>query len=248
VSTSTVLILGASSDIGLALGRRYTQAGTSVILAARDPEALKRDQTDLELRASAGSAQQFSSFPFDVIGGDPRAFFDALGTLPDTVICVVGLLGNQQISQRDPAAATLVMESNYAGPVRFLQEAALRMEARGHGVIVGISSVAGDRARASNYLYGSAKAGFTAFLAGLRNRLARRGVHVLTVKPGFVATRMTAGMRLPPLLTAQPDEVAQAIVHAAQRKRDVLYVRPVWRWIMMVIRCVPETLFKRMSL
>jgi len=93
------------------------------------------------------------------------------------------------------------------------------MEARGHGMIIGISSVAGDRGRASNYLYGSAKAGFSAFLSGLRNRLARKGVHVMTVKPGFVDTRMTAGMKLPGPLTASPDSVARAILDAAQARK-----------------------------
>jgi len=109
--------------------------------------------------------------------------------------------------------------------------------------------VAGDRGRGSNYVYGSAKAGFSAFLSGLRNRLAKTGVHVLTVKPGFVRTRMTAGMKLPPLLTAEPAEVGAAIFAAAEARRaDVIYVRPVWRLVMAIIRAIPERVFKRLSL
>ena len=122
------------------------------------------------------------------------------------------------------------------------------MEARGSGAIIGISSVAGDRGRASNFIYGSAKAGFTAFLSGLRNALASKGVQVLTVKPGFVATQMTAGKDLPPRLTAQPAEVARAIVSAHKKGRDVIYVKPVWRIVMLVIRTIPERVFKRLPL
>jgi short-subunit dehydrogenase len=159
------------------------------------------------------------------------------------VICAVGLLGKQNI----PDAET-IMRTNYLGPALLLEEVAMRMEQRGNGVIIGISSVAGDRGRASNYPYGSAKAGFTAFLSGLRARLFGKGVHVITVKPGFVRTRMTEGMRLPGLLTADPQEVAEAIIKAQIRHRNIIYVRPVWRWIMLAIAHVPEMLFKRLPL
>jgi short-subunit dehydrogenase len=108
--------------------------------------------------------------------------------------------------------------------------------------------VAGERGRASNFVYGSAKAGLTAFLSGLRNELAGKGVQVITVKPGFVATAMTADMDLPAALTAQPDEVARAVVAAQLRGRDVIYVRPLWRLIMTVIRAIPEGVFKRLKL
>jgi short-subunit dehydrogenase len=122
------------------------------------------------------------------------------------------------------------------------------MERRGSGTIIGISSVAGDRGRASNYIYGSAKAGFTAFLSGLRNRLAATGVHVVTVKPGFVDTKMTEGMKLPPLLTAQPSEVGQAVLAAERKRRDAIYVRPIWFPVMTVIRLIPERVFKKLHL
>ena len=111
-----------------------------------------------------------------------------------------------------------------------------------------MSSVAGERGRAKNYVYGSAKAGFTAYLSGLRNRLAGKGVHVVTVLPGFVDTKMTEGMDLPRRLTAQPEEVADAVFRAVERKRDVIYVRSIWRVVMAVIRAIPEWKFKRMSI
>ena len=158
------------------------------------------------------------------------------------------MMGAQEASELDFAAAAQVMRTNFEAPAAILGLVANRMEALGSGTIVGISSVAGDRGRATNYVYGSAKAGFTAFLSGLRNRLAQTGVHVVTVKPGFVATRMTAGMDLPARLTAQPEELGAAVVTAVIRKRNVIYVRPVWALVMAIIRTIPEPVFKRLKL
>jgi short-subunit dehydrogenase len=140
------------------------------------------------------------------------------------------------------------METNYVAPALFLGEVANRMEKRGKGTIVGISSVSGERGRAANYVYGSAKAGFTAFLSGLRARLSKRGVRVITLKPGFVATRMTARMKLPKALTAQPAEVATSLVQAIRHHRDVVYVRRIWAIIMALIRVLPEPLAKRLQI
>jgi hypothetical protein len=138
------------------------------------------------------------------------------------------------------------METNYLAPALLLAEIANRMQARNRGTIVALSSVAGDRGRASNYTYGSAKAGFTAFLSGLRARLFGTAVRVITVKPGYVATRMTASMNTPRILTAQAEEVATAVLKACRRRRDVIYVRTIWRPIMALVRLLPETAFKRM--
>jgi decaprenylphospho-beta-D-erythro-pentofuranosid-2-ulose 2-reductase len=172
----------------------------------------------------------------------------AITPLADIVVCVVGLLGNQTVLETEPHTAEIAMRTNYVGPALVLGELANLMQARGSGCIIGISSVAGDRGRATNYSYGSAKAGFTAYLSGLRNRLAGKGVHVLTVKPGFVNTRMTAGMPLPKPLTAEPAEVARAILRAASRQKDVIYVRPIWAVIMLIIRNIPERVFKKMNI
>jgi NAD(P)-dependent dehydrogenase (short-subunit alcohol dehydrogenase family) len=141
------------------------------------------------------------------------------------------------------------MRTNFEGPALLLGALAERFIARRHGTIVGVSSVAGDRGRGSNYVYGASKAGFTAFLSGLRNRAAAANVRVITVKPGFVRTRMTAGMKLPPLLTAEPQEVGATILSAVEGERgDVLYVRKIWRLVMMVICAIPEPIFKKMRL
>ena len=235
-----VLVLGARSDIGRAIARGYAGSGRAVILAARRSATLAADVSDLEVRYRVPAR----AVEFDVSDPDPDGFFAGLGEAPGTVVMVVGELGSQPEAEADDAHAERVMRANYAGPARFLLAAARVME---RGCIVGISSVAGERGRRSNFVYGSAKAGFTAFLSGLRNRLHGK-VHVVTVKPGFVATRMTAGMQLPPLLTARAEEVARVVIAAEAGGRDVVYVRPVWRVIMLVIRLIPERVFKRLSL
>ncbi|MGQ3393450.1 SDR family NAD(P)-dependent oxidoreductase, partial [Blastomonas fulva] len=144
--------------------------------------------------------------------------------------------------------AARVMDSNYAGPARYLLAAARRMANVPDGCIIGISSVAGERGRASNFIYGSAKAGFTAFLSGLRNAHAKTGLHVMTVKPGFVRTQMTAGMKLSPVMTAEPEQVADAILKAQDKKADVIYTLGRWRLVMAIIRAIPEPIFKKLSL
>jgi decaprenylphospho-beta-D-erythro-pentofuranosid-2-ulose 2-reductase len=245
VSASPVLVIGAHSDIGRAIARAYAKAGRPLMLAARNPDRLEDDGNDLRIRHNV----EVQLIALDVLDTSSHGqFLDRLVPFPDTVISVVGLLGDQNVAQAHAEIADLVMRTNYVDLALLLGEVANRMEARGNGAIIGVSSVAGDRGRASNYVYGSAKAGFTAFLSGLRNRLAKRGVKVVTVKPGFVDTRMTAGMKLPPLLTAKPAEVAQAVLRAEAKGRDVVYVKPVWRLLMLVIRAIPERLFKRLSL
>jgi short-subunit dehydrogenase len=164
------------------------------------------------------------------------------------VICVFGYLGDADKARSDFAEAQLIMDTNYTGAVSILDIAAADFETRGAGAIIGISSVAGDRGRGSNYHYGSAKAGFTAYLSGLRNRLASKGVHVLTVKPGFVHTRMTEELDLPGAVTATPDQVARAVVNAAEKKRNVIYTLWMWQFIMLIIRHIPEPLFKKLKL
>ena len=241
-AVGTALLVGATSDIGREVGRLLAAQGWALQLAGRDPAALARDARDIEARS--GKAPQVLAW--DALeGGLP---VDDLDPLPDLAVCLVGILGDQAESQRDPAAAERVMRANYTAPALLLGALAERFEQRGSGTLVGVSSVAGDRGRAANYVYGSAKAGLTAFLSGLRGRLARRGVHVVTVKPGFVRTRMTAGMDLPGPLTASSEEAAKAIVSAVTRRRDVVYVLPIWRFVMQLIRTLPEGLFKRMSL
>ncbi|APX26234.1 MAG: short-chain dehydrogenase [Rhodobacteraceae bacterium] len=242
MTKAPVLILGARSDIGRAIAHRFAAEGHPVQLAARASDTLERDRADMALRHGVA----VTLHDYDAL--DAAGFAEALDPQPGIVVCAVGLMGTQEDSQRDPEAAARVLRSNFEGPALTLAAFAEAFEARGHGTLVGISSVAGERGRASNYVYGAAKAGFTAFLSGLRNRLDRKGVRVITVLPGFVATRMTEGMDLPPRLTATPEEVAEALWRAVTGRRDVVYVKPVWRLVMAIIRALPEPLFKKTSL
>ena len=245
-TTKTMLLVGATSDIGHATALHYAQGGWTIMLAARDAEGARRNAGDLAARTGV----EVSVHALDVLETDRFAgFIDGLPVLPQTLVCVVGELGEQVRAETDIGHAAHVLRTNFEGPAPLLNALAERFAARGSGTLVGVSSVAGDRGRASNYFYGAAKAGFTAFLSGLRNRMASAGVRVLTVKPGFVRTRMTAGMKLPPLLTAEPDEVGRTIFAAAESGRgDVIYVRRIWRPVMMAISSIPEPLFKRMKL
>lgn len=243
----TVLIIGATSDIGHATALAYAAAGWTVVLTARDVGAAQRNADDIATRGG----RPVSLLQLDVLDTPFfDKFVDGLETLPDTVVCVAGDLGDQSLAQSDHHHAQKILRTNFEGPALLLGMFAERFAARGSGAIVGVSSVAGDRGRGSNYVYGAAKAGLSAFLSGLRNRLAKSGVRVVTVKPGFVRTRMTASLDLPSVLTAEPGEVGRAIFAAAEGRtgKDVVYVRKVWGPVMFAIRSIPESIFKRLKL
>lgn len=241
---SRVLILGATSDIAQALAEVFARNKYDLILAARMPENLSGQARDLETRhAVSVSTVRFDATDFAHHGD----FCAALTTVPDVTITVFGYLGNQDEAQVDFEAAKRIIETNFTGAVSVLNGLAERYVTRGSGMIIGISSVAGDRGRKKNYLYGSAKAGFSTYLSGLRARMAPFGVHVMTVKPGIVRTRMTAGLPLPKGLAASPQQVARRILRAMRAKKNTVYTPGRWRWIMFVIRVLPEWIFKRLS-
>jgi len=244
--SQTALILGASSDIGRAAALRFAAAGWTLQLAGRDEQALAREAADITARHQVA----VTAHPLDILSAPNfKAFLTSLPNLPDAAACVIGLLGDVALSAADPQDASKVMRSNYEGPALLLGELGEQMRERGSGTLIGISSVAGDRGRGSNYVYGSAKAGFTAFLSGLRNRLAKHGVRVVTIKPGIVRTKMTASLKLPPLVTAEADEVGKAIFEAATGQgADSRYVRRIWWPIMTIIKAIPEPIFKKLSL
>jgi len=242
---SSVLILGAGSDIARALAHSFAERGDDITLASRGVDELGRLAADLEIRHGVTAA----ALRFDALDTDShRAFYEALPDKPDTVVCAFGYLGEQERAQSDFAETRRIIDTNYTGAVSILEIAAADMQARGAGAIVGIGSVAGDRGRQSNYIYGSAKGAFAIYLAGLRNRLARTGVHVMTVKPGFVDTKMTAGLDLPAPVTARPEQVAAAIMKGLRRRSNTVYSLWMWRYIMLIIRHIPEFIFKRLSM
>lgn len=240
-----VLILGATSDMAVAIARQLATEGYSITLAARNTERLSALEGDLRVRHKA----HVSSVAFDALDFKAhQSFYEGLPDKPDIVICVFGLLGDQSRAQQDWEHAHEIIDSNYTGAVSILNVVANDFERRKRGVIVGISSVAGERGRQSNYIYGSAKAGFTEYLSGLRNRLYHHGAHVVTVKPGFVKTKMIENLNTPGPLTASPKQVAERISRAVKRRVDVVYVLPIWAVVMVIIKMIPEGIFKRLKL
>ncbi len=248
-ASETLLVVGATSGIAQVLCRQLAERGYGLVIAGRDPAALSRLAADVEVR----SQREVRTVPFDALDSSQcaallsRACEETDAGLGGVVVCH-GTLP----PEAEPVSSSVVervFQVNLVSAAIILEQAADYFGRRGGGVIVGLSSVAGDRGRQSNYLYGASKAGLTAFLSGLRNRLSSRGVAVITVKPGFVDTPMIHGRRPPPsLLVASPERVAADIVRAIERRSDVVYVPWYWRGVMAVIKSLPEWLFKRLSL
>ncbi|MDW7696040.1 SDR family oxidoreductase (plasmid) [Flammeovirgaceae bacterium SG7u.111] len=241
----TVLILGATSDMAVAIARKFASEKYDIQLAGRNPEKLIPLKGDLEARFGI-KAEAFAFDACDYTGH--QAFYDKLPTKPEISICVFGYMVEEELANENWLEAEKMIATNYTGAASILNVIANDYENKGTGSIAGISSVAGERGRQSKLFYGSAKAGFSAFLAGLRNRGAKKGVHVMSVKPGFVYTKMTAELELPAPLTAQPKEVAEAVFKGLKKKKNTVYVKWMWRWIMLIIKNIPEPIFKKMNL
>jgi decaprenylphospho-beta-D-erythro-pentofuranosid-2-ulose 2-reductase len=242
-----VLIIGATSAIAEETARLYAQRGANLALIGRNNERLQSMSSDLVIRG-AGAAHVFTMDVNDT--GSHKGILDqaqtALGGL-DIVLIAHGTLPKQKDCEQDVGVTLQEFNTNAVSTIALLTDIANRLEKQGHGSIAVISSVAGDRGRQSNYLYGSAKAALTVFLQGLRNRLFASGVQVLTIKPGFVDTPMTAEFKKG-LLWVKPAVIARSIVRAIARKKDVVYLPFFWRYIMVIIKSIPEAVFKRMSL
>jgi short-subunit dehydrogenase len=214
-------------------------------LASRDLELLDKQARDLEIRFQVKARPVY----FDALDFSSHAgFYGSLDPKPDLVVLAFGYLGDQKRAQEDFAEAQRIISVNFVGVVSILEIIARDFEVRGHGSIIGISSVAGERGRQSNYLYGAAKGAMALYLGGLRNRLHPRGVRVLTVLPGFVATKMTEHLDLPELLLTTPAEVSEDIYRALMRGREIVYSKKLWQWIMWLIKAIPERVFKRLKL
>jgi hypothetical protein len=239
-----VLILGGGSDIGLAIARRFAAAGYPIQLAARRIDELEPERSDITLRHEV----QVTVHHFDALEIDAfEAFFDDLPEMPGIVVCAIGLLGDQAEAERNPGLAQLLAATNFIGPAIALETAARRLALLDERTaIIGISSVAGDRGRATNYWYGASKAAFTTALSGLRQKYSGGKLHVMTVKPGFVASKMTAHMDLPSVLTLTPAKLASKIF-AGLLKRNHTVTPLAWCAIMLIIRNVPEKIFGRLN-
>lgn len=242
-----VLVIGATSGIAQAVARRYAERGGRLFLAARSTSKLEAVAADLRARG-AGAVDTFMVDAVDHAQLERMldAAWTALGSV-DVALVAHGSLPDPVRAAADIDYMVREFRINAESVLVCLAGLAQRFALQGAGVIAVIGSVAGDRGRASNYQYGAAKAALHAFASGLRARLHARGVHVLTIKPGFVATQMTAHLRLPALLVADPDGVAKRIVSAVERRAAVVYVPGFWRLIMTVVRLLPEAIFKRLD-
>lgn len=241
----TILILGATSDIGYAIARKFAEKKYDVQLAARNVDQLKTFQSDIHIRYGVHcSIHSFDALQYET----HQSFYDQLNPKPHVVAYVIGYMNENEKVINDWNESLKTINTNYTSAVSILNIIAADFSDKRSGTIIGISSVAGNRGRQSNYIYGSAKAGFTAYLSGLRNRLYHYNVHILTVLPGFVYTKMTGHLQLPKLLTANPEQVANAVYKGAVKKKNIIYVKWFWRWIMMIITSIPESMFKKRKL
>jgi decaprenylphospho-beta-D-erythro-pentofuranosid-2-ulose 2-reductase len=242
----SVLVLGGTSEIALATVRKIVaRRGARVVLAARKPEtcdsaaAVLRDAGASEVHSVAFDATDFASHE-----GFVRATFDRFGDF-DLVLVAFGVLGDQARAEHDPGAALEIVQTNFTGTVSVTVPVVTRLRAQGHGDLVLLSSVAGERVRCSNFVYGSSKAGIDGYFQGLAASLASSGVHVMIVRPGFVHTKMTEGMKTAPM-SVTPDVVADAVVRGIARGRDVVWVPPALRYVMFVLRHLPVAVFRRL--
>jgi short-subunit dehydrogenase len=245
--TQNFLLLGAGSAIARAVAAELAAQKASLLLAGRNLADLEAVAADLRVRHGVSvAAKYFDALDTARHGEFFTAAVNECGEIHGVVLAF-GTMTDQKEAERDFARAEAMIASNYIGAVSVLTHAANYFEARKSGVIAVISSVAGDRGRQSNYVYGSAKGALSLFTQGLRNRLCKSGVRVVTIKPGFVDTPMTYGMKLPPIV-ASPRFVARDICAALRTADGVVYTPFFWRYIMLVIRLIPEFLFKKLNL
>lgn len=242
-----ILVLGATSGIAIPCMRLWAERGDSLLLCGRNSEKLKSVEDDLVSRGAA-SCQSFACDLGDVSSHDTlfkkieSDFADC-----DTVFLAYGLLGDQKECEQSFDKTLDSLQVNFISAVSLLTYFANKFEEKGAGSINVITSVAGDRGRKTNYVYGTGKGAMSLFLQGLRNRLCSSGVNVLTIKPGFVATQMTEHLKKGPLF-AEPDSIAPSIVRAIDKEKEVIYVPWFWQIIMMVFCLIPEKIFKKLSL
>ena len=243
-----ILMIGATSAIAEATARRFAATGARFYLVGRNADRLAAIARDLEIRS--GQPVTSESLDLDQLDQHPALLeraSQALGGI-DVALIAHGTLPDQAACQQSVAMTLAALHTNAISVISLATLLANDFERRGRGTLIAISSVAGERGRQSNYVYGAAKGMVSLFLQGLRNRLFKAGVRVITVKPGFVDTPMTAAFEKSGLLWAQPDQIAQGIVAAVERGRDEVYLPWFWRWIMLIIRHIPETVFKRLKL
>jgi len=240
------LILGSNSELGQAVAYEFAKNNFNIFLAARCIDMYQKNlSADINKKYNVIVENVF----FDGSNYKEHNFFyQRLPVKPLVVVSVFGYLGKQEIAEKEFDECYKIFDSNFIGHVSILNIIAADISKSGKGCIIGVSSVAGIRGRRSNYLYGCAKAAFIQYLGGLRARMYYSGVHVVTVVPGFIKTKMIEGIKTPEKLTATPQKVASAIWNAYVKKKNTVYVLNIWRLIMFFIKIIPEHIFKKMNL
>jgi decaprenylphospho-beta-D-erythro-pentofuranosid-2-ulose 2-reductase len=240
----SLLLVGGSSEIGLAIVRRIPRAPGAVVRLA-GPDRPEMEQVAASLREEGIARVEIVDFDACDTGDQSAVIARAFADEPDVVVVATGFLGDQAMAERDPDAAARIVDINFRGLVPVLVGAADRLRSQGHGTLVVMSTVAGERPRPANFIYGSAKAGLDALARGLTGSLAGSGASVVIVRPGFVRTRMTSHLKPAPFATT-PDAVADAVVAALPRGSRIIWVPGILRWVMLVLRHLPEAVFRRL--
>lgn len=241
-----MIVLGSNSDVAQAFVEKTLDSGekySTIYLVSSDAKTAEKFAKHLDVKY----VQQTKVINLDLLQSSDFSIFDEVES--DLVFCAIGYLGlSTAEGLYDERNTKKIIDVNYAKLIPVLNYFAQKMERQRSGTMVVLSSVAGERGRQSNFIYGSAKAGITAYLSGLRNYLNDKKVHILTVKPGFMETKMTEGLPLNPRLTATPKQAAQLIYKALKKKHNTIYVLPIWAIIMLIIRNIPEFIFKKLKL
>lgn len=241
-----MIVLGSNSEIAQAFVEKVLEAGEKypvIYLLTSNHETAEKFARHLDVKFF----QRTEIIDLDLMKEIDYTKLDEINS--DLLFCATGYLGeNTEEGLYNNKNTEIIIDINYAKLIPVLNFFAGKMERQRSGTLIVLSSVAGDRGRQSNFIYGSAKAGLSAYLSGLRNYLFSRKVHVLTIKPGFVDTKMTEGLPLNPALTATPKQAAEGIYKAFRKKKNTAYVLPVWRIIMLIIKNIPEFIFKKLKL
>jgi len=243
-----VVIIGATSAMAAAVAKIYADQNSRLFLVGRNAEKLTSISNDLKVRG----ADKVGMFELDIneVSQHKSMLVEAEQCLEgiDIVLIAHGTLPDQKLCEQNISIALAEFNTNALSTIALLTEIANSFEQKKSGVVAVITSVAGDRGRPSNYLYGSAKAAVSTFLEGLRVRMFKVGVHVLDIRPGFVATPMTQNLDLPKLLTVEPEIVANSIVKAIENRKDIIYTPTFWKYILFIIKILPNKIFKKLSL